>query len=65
MGLLADAVKRSLAAADIVGARSLVVQALDEGARSFYERFGFRPFSEAEPLILVLRMSELRAMLEP
>ena len=64
VGLLADAVKRALAAADIVGARSMVVQALDEGARSFYARFGFRPFSEREPLMLVLRMSELRAMLE-
>ena len=65
VALLADAVKRSVAATDIVGARSMVVQALDDRARAFYERFGFRPFSEREPLMLVLRMSELRAMLEP
>ena len=65
VALLADAVRHSLAAADIVGARSMVVQALDDRARSFYERFGFRPFSAREPLMLVLRMSEFRAMLEP
>ena len=65
VALLADAVRHSLAAADIVGARSMVVQALDDRARSFYERFGFRPFSAREPLMLVLRMSECRAMLEP
>lgn len=63
--LLVDAARRSLAATDIVGARSVVVQAIDDRAKAFYGPFGFRPFSEREPLMLVLRMSELRAMLEP
>ena len=62
--LLVDAARRSLAATDIVGARSMVVQALDDRAKAFYGLFGFRPFSEREPLMLVLRMSELRALLE-
>ena len=61
--LLADAAKRALAAADVIGARALVVQALDDEARGFYERFGFRPFSNREPLMLILRISELRAVL--
>ena len=51
--LLADAAKRALAAADVV----------DGEARGFYERFGFRPFSDREPLMLILRISELRAAL--
>ena len=62
-GLLADAARRSLAAADVIGARAVVVHALDEGAKSFYERFGFRAFSDRETLMLVVRMSDLRATL--
>ena len=61
--LLVDAAKRAFAAADVIGARALVVQALDDGVRAFYERFGFRRFSAREPLMLILRMSELRAAL--
>ncbi len=61
--LLSDAAKRALAAADVIGARALVVQALDDEARGFYERFGFRPFSSREPLMLILRVSDLRAAL--
>ena len=63
--LLVDAVRRSLAAADVIGARAIVVHALDEQARAFYGQFGFRPFSDREPLMLVLRISELRALLQP
>ena len=65
VGLLADAARRSLAAADVIGARAIVVHALDVRAKSFYERFGFRPFSEREPLMPAVRMSELRALLQP
>jgi len=36
---------------------------LDEEARGFYERFGFRSFSSREPLMLILRISDLRAAL--
>ena len=64
VGLLADAARRSLEAAGVIGARAIVVQALDERAKSFYERFGFRPFSEREPLMLAVRMSDLRALLQ-
>ena len=63
--LLIDAARRALAAAGVVGARAVVVQAIDERARAFYEKFGFRPFSAREPLMLVLRMSEIAGLLEP
>ena len=63
--LLVDAVRRALAASDLIGARAIIVQAIDERAKSFYERFGFRPFSEREPLMLLLRKSELTALLGP
>ena len=63
--LLIDAVGRALAAAGEVGARAVVLQAIDERARAFHERFGFRPFSEREPLMPVLRMSEIAGLLEP
>ncbi len=62
--LLIDAVRRSLAAAGTVGARAVIVQAIDERARAFYELFGFRPFSKREPLMLALRISEIASLLD-
>ena len=62
--LLIDAAGRSLAAASTVGARAVIVQAIDNRARASYERFGFRPFSEREPLMPALRMSEIAALLD-
>ena len=62
--LLVDAAGRSLAAAGKVGARAIIVQAIDERARAFYERFGFRPFSGREPLMLALRISEIAGLLD-
>ncbi|MCY4613004.1 MAG: GNAT family N-acetyltransferase [Nitrospira sp.] len=62
--LLIDAGKRALAAADVVGARAIVVQAFNEEVKTFYEQFGFLPFSDREPLMLLLRISELKAVLQ-
>ncbi len=62
--LLIDAAARALAAAGVIGARAIVVQAIDEAAAAFYGQFGFRPFSDREPLMLLLRISELRALLQ-
>ena len=39
--LLANAVKRTLAVADEIGIYALLVDAIDDDARVFYERFGF------------------------
>ena len=62
--LLVDAAKRALSAAEFIGARAIVVQALDDRAKSFYARFGFRAYSEREPLMLVLWVPELMAFLD-
>ena len=61
--LLVDAARRCLAAAGLVGARAIVVQAIDERAAAYYAKFGFRPFSDREPLMLILRMSEIEGLL--
>lgn len=58
-GLLKDAMKRTLQAADIAGIRALVVHAKDENAQQFYEHFGFAP-SPIEPLDLFLLIKELK-----
>ena len=43
--LLADAASRIVAATDIVAARFVVVDAIDDNALAFYRRHGFRPFA--------------------
>lgn len=40
--LLLDAARRAQLVAEQIGARALIVDPLDEGARSFYRRYGFR-----------------------
>jgi ribosomal protein S18 acetylase RimI-like enzyme len=50
-GLLKDALVRACAAAEIVGARALVVHAADAAARDFYRHFDFQPFGD-DPLHL-------------
>ncbi len=59
--LLFDAGRRALTAAGVIGARAIVVQALDEQVARFYRRHGFTRFSDYEPLMLILRISELSA----
>ena len=61
--LLKDALARIAQAADIVGARAVLVHAIDEPARRFYEHFGFEP-SPIHELQLVLLMKDLRAALD-
>jgi hypothetical protein len=41
--LRSDALKRIAEAADIVAVRSVMVHAIDEAARRFYEHFEFEP----------------------
>jgi GNAT superfamily N-acetyltransferase len=57
-GLLKDAMRRTLNAADIAGIRAFAVHAKDATARRFYEHFGFIP-SPADPLHLFLLMKDL------
>lgn len=58
-GLLKDASLRTLQAADIAGIRAIFVQAKDERARAFYERFGFEP-SPIHPLQLLLLVKDIK-----
>lgn len=61
--LLRDAMLRSLAAAEAVGMRVLLVHALDDRARAFYLRHGFEP-SPTDPLNLQLLVKDLRAAVD-
>ncbi|MCC4622360.1 GNAT family N-acetyltransferase [Xanthomonas cassavae CFBP 4642] len=60
--LMRDAGKRILHAADIIGIRGLLVHALSEGAKVFYERIGFEP-SPLDPMLLVVTLEDLKASL--
>lgn len=55
-GLLQDAVNRAKSVAQNAGVRALVVHALNEKARAFYEYYGFS-ISPIHPLTLMLRLN--------
>jgi GNAT superfamily N-acetyltransferase len=61
--LIKDALVRIARAADIVGARAVLVHATDESAKSFYLHFDFEP-SPIHELQLMLLMKDLRKALE-
>lgn len=60
--MLADALLRALAAADAIGARAVLVHAIDEQAAAFYKRYGFEP-SPFDPKQFMLLMKDVRATL--
>ena len=55
LGLLKDAIRRTLRIADQAGIRALLTQPLDEEAARFYTRFGFiaSPLREQQLLLLL------------
>lgn len=53
--LLRDAVERTRAASNILGLRGLLVHALSDDAKSFYERYGFVASPE-RPMLLVMSL---------
>ena len=53
--LLRDAVERTRAASNILGIRGLLVHALSDDAKAFYERYGFVA-SPARPMLLVMSL---------
>ena len=61
-GLLKDAILRVIQAADIVGIRGILVDAIDDKARAFYERYGFRR-STTFPLKVMITLAEAQRML--
>jgi GNAT superfamily N-acetyltransferase len=58
--LLRDALERSLAASTEIAARVVLVHALDEDGKAFYEHFGFRA-SPVHPRTLMLPITEIEA----
>ena len=58
--LLLDAIRRVVRASDVVGVYAVVVDAKNDRALAFYERYGFRSFpSTARRLFLPLRTFEM------
>ena len=55
--LLRDAVLRTLQAADIAGIRAILVHAISEDAKKFYERCGFSP-SPLDPMTLMITIAD-------
>jgi predicted N-acetyltransferase YhbS len=60
--LLSDAVLRVVGAARTVGVRALLVHAISDGAKSFYETHGFRS-SPLDPMALMITIAEAEKML--
>ena len=58
-GLLKDAMRRTLQAADIAGIRAFAVHAKDEEAKRFYEKFDFIP-SPTDPMHLFVLLKDVR-----
>jgi GNAT superfamily N-acetyltransferase len=56
-GLLRDAVLRTVQAAEIVGIRAILVHAISEAARRFYEKYGFVA-SPLDPLTVMITVEE-------
>jgi GNAT superfamily N-acetyltransferase len=63
IGLLKDAVLRTLQASEHAGIRAIFVHAKDDKARNFYEYFGFEP-SPIDPLKLMLLIKDARKTME-
>ncbi|HEY1210298.1 MAG TPA: GNAT family N-acetyltransferase [Terracidiphilus sp.] len=62
--LLRDAVLRTAQAAEIAGVRAILVHAISESAKKFYERSGFIA-SPVDPLTLMITVAEAANSLRP
>lgn len=58
--LLQDAVNRAVAVSSHAGVRALLVHALDERAKAFYQHYGFQE-SPVHSMTLMLRLSTVKA----
>jgi GNAT superfamily N-acetyltransferase len=61
--LLAEALRKAVAAGEVAAARLIVVDAVNKEAAAFYERYGFVRAPE-HPLRLYRRMKDVRASLD-
>lgn len=62
VGLLQDAMFRVVGAADMIGIRVILVHAISDRAKAFYERYGFRA-SPVEPMTLMMTVDDVRRLL--
>ncbi|WP_395377954.1 GNAT family N-acetyltransferase [Marinicella sp. W31] len=60
--LLKDAIMRTLNVATNIGIRSLLVHAISEDAKKFYEKYGFQ-VSPMEPMTLFLSIKQIHKIL--
>jgi GNAT superfamily N-acetyltransferase len=60
--LLSDAVRRAVGAAELIGVRAILVHAISDEAKIFYEKHGFRP-SPIEPMTLMITIGEAHRIL--
>ena len=58
--LVRDAGQRVLRAADTIGIRGIIVHALSEETKIFYEKLGFEP-SPLDPMMLRVTLTDLKA----
>lgn len=59
--LLVDALRRAVQISEQVGIRAVEVDAIDEGAKKFYLKFGFRPLLD-DPRHLLMPLHEIRKL---
>jgi GNAT superfamily N-acetyltransferase len=59
--LLVEALTKCANAALLVGARFVVVDAIDKDAEAFYEKYGFKRIPGTEPVRLLRRLTDLTA----
>jgi GNAT superfamily N-acetyltransferase len=62
--LLQDAVLRVVGAAESIGVRAILVHAISDEAKAFYEHWGLRP-SPVDPMTLMITVEEAQRMLSP
>lgn len=60
--MVRDAALRVIQAADTIGIRGMLVHALSDAAKAFYQRVGFEP-SPLDPLMLFVTLDDLKASL--
>jgi ribosomal protein S18 acetylase RimI-like enzyme len=59
--LLLDALTRCVRAGEIVASRFVVVDAIDEDAAKFYEKYGFMRIPDTAPVRLLRRLKSIAA----
>lgn len=63
-GLLKDCLLRSVKAMNVVGGVGILVHAIDESAKSFYKKFGFKA-SPINGMILMARIVDIEKNIKP